>query len=341
MKPQVMYVGVDMSKAHFDAAICPEQESVDLGHYVNDASGRQKMVQAAEAAASKNGCEVIHLVVEPTGGYQMPLVAYAFEQGWEVSLPNPKQVRDWGKGVGQRAKNDPLDSRLLAQYGRERQPKAENQLPPEVTALDSLLRRQEDLQQMLRCEQNRAQVLNYKLDAATTVHESIGRLIAWLEQELAEVDAAIKQVLDEQPDLRTEARLLETVAGVGPKTVVPLLVFLHRWLARTAGQGTAKGLVAFAGLDPQENSSGDSVWKPPRISKMGCSFTRHKLYLAARGGVRARSGPLRHFYDRLRGRGKAYRLALIAAARKILVWAFAVFSRRVPFDPSLHASNAA
>jgi transposase len=119
------------------------------------------------------------------------------------------------------------------------------------------------------------------------------------------------------------------------------LVFLYRWQARTAGQGTAKGLVAFAGLDPQENSSGSSVWRPPTISKMGCTFTRHKLYMAAQGGTRARSGPLRHFYDRLRGRGKAYRLTVIAAARKILVWAFAVFSSKVPFDPSLPVHNSA
>jgi hypothetical protein len=62
--------------------------------------------------------------------------------------------------------------------------------------------------------------------------------------------------------------------------------------------------------------------------------------MAAQGGVRARSGPLRHFYDRLRGRGKAYRLAIIAAARKILVWAFAVFSHKIAFDPSRPVYNA-
>lgn len=341
MKQKPMYVGVDMSKAHLDAAVCPESEAEYLGHYPNQASGWAQLVKESDAVAQQHGYTEIHLVVEPTGGYQLPLVAFAFEHGWAVSMPNPKQVRDWGKGVGRRAKNDPLDSRLLAQYGRKRRPKAENRLPTAVVALDSLLRRQEDLQQMLRCEQNRAQVLAYKQDTAPIVHESIESLCAWLMDELAKVEAAIEQLLDDHPDLRTEARLLETVAGVGAKTVMPLLVFLHRWLARTAGQGAAKGLVAFAGLDPQENNSGNSVWKPPRISKMGCAYTRHKLYLAAKGGVRARSGPLRQFYDRLRGRGKAYRVALIAAARKILVWAFAVFSRKVPFDPSLPASSSA
>lgn len=336
-----LYVGVDMSKSHFDAAICPERGPISLGKYPNDQAGWTQFIKEATVAAKKQGYPSIHLVVEPTGGYQLPLVAFVFDHEWQVSLPNPKRVRDWSKGMGTRAKNDPLDSRILAQFGVACQPETENQLPEAVASLDSLLRRQEDLQKMWRSEKNRAEALDYKSSASPAVKESVERLIAWLEKELAEVEAAIKELLNKHPDLKQEARLLETVAGVGDKTVLPLLVFLHRWQARTAGQGTAKGLVAFAGLDPQEHSSGSSVWRPPTISKMGCRFTRHKLYMAARGGVKARSGPLRSFYDRLRGRGKAYRLAVIAAARKILVWAFAVFSRKTPFDPSLPVHNPA
>lgn len=340
MNKHPLYVGVDMSKQYFDAAICPEREPISLGKYPNNRSGWTQFVKEATAAAQKHGYPSVHLVVEPTGGYQLPLVSFVFDHDWQVSMPNPKRVRDWGKGMGTRAKHDPLDSRILVQFGVAGQPKPENQLPEEAANLDSLLRRQEDLQKMLRSEKNRAEALDYKTSASPAVKESLKRSIAWLEKELSEVDAAIKELLDKHSHLKKEARLLETVAGVGDKTVLPLLVFLYRWQARTARQGTAKGLVAFAGLDPQENSSGSSVWRPPTISKMGCTFTRHKLYMAAQGGVRARSGPLRHFYDRLRGRGKAYRLVIIAAARKILVWAFAVFSHKTAFDPSRPVYNA-
>jgi transposase len=337
----ILYVGVDVSKNYLDVALCLEQESFSLGKYANDEAGLTKLTQDVTQANQKHECDFIHLVVEPTGGYQLPLVILAFEQGWQVSLPNPKQVRDWAKGQGVRAKNDALDSRVLAKFGAKSKPKPENQLPEEIVALDSLLRRQEDLQKMLRDERNRLHALDYKAQASTAARESVERLIDLLEKELAQVEAAINDLLDQHPDLKEEARLLQTVSGVGRKTVLPLLVFLHRWQARTAGQGTAKGIVAFAGLDPQENGSGDSVWHPPTISKMGCTFTRHKLYMAAKGGVRAKSGPLRQFYDRLRGRDKPYRLTVVAAARKILVWAFAIFTRRVPFDPSLHLPNSA
>jgi transposase len=335
---QILYIGSDMSKAYFDVALCPERKASMLGEYPNKEQGYQEMAQELTAEIKSDEETIIHLIVEPTGGYEKQLVAFAFEQGWRVSLPNPKLVRDWAKGMGVRAKNDHLDSRTLAEYGAICQPAPENCLAAEVAGLDTLLRRREDLQQMLREEKNRLEALEYKPHASSAAKRSVGRMIELLEEELEQVEAAMKELLDQHTDLKAQARLLLTVSGIGPKTVLIILVFLHRWEARTAGQGTAKGLVAFAGLDPQERRSGDSVFARPTISKMGCTFTRHKLYLAAKGGVRARSGPLRHFYDRLRGRGKAYDLALIAAARKILVWAFAIFSRQVPFDKSLHAA---
>lgn len=337
---QVLYVGIDMSKDRFDVALCLEREATTLGQYPNNEKGFQKMAQELLPQSEANNETAIHLIVEPTGGYEKRLVVFAFEQGWRVSLPNPKQVRDWAKGMGVRAKNDPLDSRTLAQFGAICQPAPENCLATEVAGLDTLLRRQEDLQQMLRDEKNRRRALDYKPHASPAAKESVERMIGWLEKELEQVEVAIKELLDQHTDLKVQARLLLTVPGIGPKTVLIILVFLHRWQARTAGQGAAKGLVAFAGLDPREHRSGDSVFERSTISKMGCTFARHKLYLSAKGGVMARSGPLRHFYDRLRGRGKAYDLTLIAAARKILVWAFAIFSRQLPFDPALHAPTS-
>ena len=316
---QVIYVGIDMSKDRFDAACCLERKATQLGRYDNVAQGFQKLAHAVPLKPAMAETPSIHLIVEPTGGYEQQLVAFAFEQGWRISLPNPKQVRDWARGMGVRAKNDPLDSRTLAEFGAMSNPMPENCLAAGVGELDTLLRRREDLEQMLQNERNRRHALDYKPHASPAAKESLDRMIEMLKKELEQVEEAIQRLLDQHTELQSDTRLLLTVCGIGPKTVLPILVFLYRWQARTAGRGSAKGLVAFAGLDPQEHRSGDSVFKRPTISKMGCGFTRRRLYLAAKGGVRARSGPLRHFYDRLRGRGKAYTLALIASARKILV----------------------
>lgn len=338
---QNMYIGVDMSKAKLDGAVCVNGQTTTCGEFVNHETGWIKLGHQVEAMAKKEGCETIHLIIEPTGGYHMGLVAFAFERGWQVSLPNPKLVRDWAKAMGVRVKNDKVDSRILAEYGQARRPEPENQLPEHVAALDSLLRRQEDLEKMLRDERNRRHALDYKPHASTQATASVDRLIHLLEQELAEVERAIQEHVNRHDELKKNRRLLNNISGVGPKTVLPLLVFLHRWDARTAGQGTLKGIVAFAGLDPQPYESGSSVCKRPTISKMGCSFTRHKLFMAAKGGVRAKAGPLRLFYDRLRGKHKPYRLTIVAAARKILTWAFIVFSRQEPFNPALAGASAA
>lgn len=337
MSSHPVIVGVDMSKGQFEVSVLQERVQTVVGTFANDEKGQQQLCQQL---GQQWGSEAqIQLVVEPSGGYELPLVAFAFEQGWAVSLPNPKQVRDWAKGMGVRAKNDRLDSQVLAAYGAACRPAPQNCLPAEIGELDSLLRRQEDLKKLLREEQNRQEALAYKPHASDATRRSIQRLIQVLEEELAEVEEAVERLLEDNPHLKAEVRLLRTVPGIGPKTVLPILVFLHRWQARTAGQGTRKGVVAFAGLDPQEYQSGQSVYRRATISRMGCTYTRNKLYMAAQGGVRAKSGPLRHFYDRLRGRGKAYRLTLVATARKILVWAFVVFTRQVPFDPALAEPN--
>lgn len=126
---------------------------------------------------------------------------------------------------------------------------------------------------------------------------------------------------------------MRSVPGIGERNVLPILVLFYRWRARTAGRGTPKGLVAFVGLDPQPYESGRSVHKRATISKMGDRSVRRYLYLGALGGVRGKNA-LRYFYKRLVSRGKAKRLALVAAAHKILTWAWAVFSQGVDFDPS-------
>ena len=125
-------------------------------------------------------------------------------------------------------------------------------------------------------------------------------------------------------------RLL-SVPGIGPRNVLPLLVLLSRWQVQTEGQGTTKGLGALAGLDPQPYQSGTSVARHPHISRQGERRLRSRLYMGALGALRGRNA-VHTFYDRLVGRGKAKKLALVAATRKILVWAWGVFHSGTPFD---------
>jgi transposase len=323
------YLGIDMAAQTFEAAVWQAGQTQPLGHFSNTPAGFQACAQALVATGP---AERIWLIVEPTGGYEHGLVSFALEQAWQISLPNPRQVRSWIKGQGGRAKTDRLDAAHLAAYGAQRQPSAWHPLPPAVQTLDALLARQADLEASLRQERNRQASAARRGDtpAVTASFEAVQTALAGA---LAELQAAIAAHLQQHPDLQAQIRLLRTVPGVGAKTVLPLLVLLSRWQALTAGQGLAKGLVAFVGLDPQTTQSGTSLHPPARISRMGNQQVRQWLFMAALGGKRGHNC-LRDFYDRLVGRGKPKMVALVAAMRKLLVWAWAVFRQQTPFDPA-------
>jgi transposase len=326
-------VGIDIAKASFVAAYWWQGQGYSLGSFPNTPAGFASLAQMLREVQHNRATEQIQLIMEPTGGYELPLAHFALQQQWIVSLPNPRQVRDWAKGIGRRAKTDPQDALLLARYGAERQPAVWHPLPAAVAELEELLRRKDDLEQMLRQERNRQAALAQRPGVPSWVPSSLERVIGALQDELAAIEQTIKQHLRQHADLQASAKLLRSVPGVGAKNVLWLLVVLTRWQVLTDGQGDSRALVAYVGLDPQPYDSGTSVHKRATISRQGSRHLRRRLFLSALGGIRGKN-VLRMFYQRLIGRGKAKKAALIAAARKILVWAWAVFRQHTTFDPT-------
>lgn len=320
-------LGVDVGKSTLVAARWQDRAGTVLGSFPNALEGF-----TALAAALPPG-QPVQLIIEPTGGYELALAAWAAEQGWRVCRPNPRQVRDWAKGRGRRAKTDRQDALLLAQYGADCQPPAWTALPSEVSELESLLRRRDDLEGLLRQERNRLQQLSGRPGVAQAVPPSLKKVIEALEEALAEVEAAIAAHQRQHPSLATAVQRVQSVPGVGKRNSLWLVVVLYRWSTLTDGKGDAKGLTAFLGLDPTPHESGTSVRGPTPISRMGMASVRRLLFLGALGGVRGKN-PLREFYQRLVGRGKPKVVALVAAARKILCWAWAVFQHKTTFDPA-------
>jgi transposase len=329
-----LWLGIDIGKATFVAAVMKGHEALELGEFVNDRAGFVALADAVQAEVS--AATIVHVVLEPTGGYEQAAVAFIYEQGWQVSLPNPKQVRDWAKGTGTRAKTDRQDAKVLARYGATRRPASHPPLAQEVNEMDSLLKRRQDLEQMLQQEKNRLQQLSGRPGIAGAVIPSLEEVIKLLEEALETVNQAIKNHLTQHECMRRELKRLLALPGIGDKVGLSLLVLLHRWQTLTGGDGSAKALTAFVGLDPQPHESGRSVRRRATISKMGNIEMRRLLYMGALSAVHGRN-PLHHFYERLVNRGKAKKLAVVAAARKILVWAWILFSRQIEWDPELHA----
>jgi transposase len=332
--PERLYVGVDIAKADFAAAIAWGGQTTSLGKTTNTAAGCAAFIASIQQGQQACGAEQVHLVVEPTGGLEAELVAAAYASGWLVTVVNTQVVRYWAQGRGRRAKTDRQDALLLAAYGASEKPEPQQPLDEHVAELASLLSRKTDLEQLLRSERNRHGQLRRRTPAA--VRQSIERTITALEQELAAIDAAIQQLQHQHPFLRRQIDQLRSVPGIGAKSAPRILVLLHQFLCRTNGHGSAKQLVAFLGLDPTPYQSGSSVHRHATISRRGNAAFRSLLYFCALGGVGGHN-PLAAFYHSLLARGKPKKLALVACARKTITWAWAVFSHDAFFDAKLLA----
>jgi transposase len=323
-------LGVDIARLTFTAARWEDGHGASLGTFPNTPAG---FAALAEAVGPTDPVAAPAVTLEPTGGYELPLALWAVEQGWTVHVPNPHHVRAWATGIGQRAKTDRQDALLLARYGAERALPPWQPLPTELSELESLVRRKDDLAQLLRQERNRQHALSVRPGVARAVPASVERVIGLLEEELRQVEEAIAAHLQAHATLQETLALLRTVPGIGERTAVPVLVTLGRWDTRPGGAGSAKALVAYVGLDPRPHESGTSVHQRPAISRQGDRVTRCRLYLSAVGGIRGHT-PLQTFYQHLLGQHKPKKLALVAAARKILIWAWAVYRQQTAFDPA-------
>lgn len=338
---QVLYLGVDVSLEHLDIAFATRPTSRHtLGRYGNHAAGWLALATAVEelqqqGLTTDEATPAVHLMVEPTGGYEAGLLYFAYQQGWLVTLVNPLQVRRWAEGQGQRAKTDRQDALMLAGYGATTQPDPQDEMDAGAAHLDDLLRRRHDLEQLRRAEQNRLDQVQRKPRSAPAVQQSLERTLRTLDEELQALEEAIRQLLKEYPVLHAQRKLLRSAPAIGEKLSLELLVLCYRFDAYTRGQGTVKQIVAFLGLDPQPRESGKSK-RRALISRQGNARLRALLYCGALGGVRGHN-PLRTFYQRLVADGKAKKLALVACARKVLTWVWALFTTNTPFDAARYA----
>ena len=245
----------------------------------------------------------VHLVVESTGGYEELVVATFRRAGARVSVVNPKRVRDFARACGQFAKADPVDARILAQFGRAMRPAPTEPLDPQTLELRALLDRRHQLVVNRVAEKNRLKL------APPPVRDDIQAHIDWLTERIDDFEQQLKTLL-ERPRFKDKARVVQSVPGVGTITTVTLLALLPE-----LGSTNRKRIAALAGLAPYANESG--AIKGRRRIFGGRARVRSILYLAA--VVASRHNPtLKAFYRRLLDNGKAKKVALTALARKLL-----------------------
>jgi len=320
----VFYLGMDVAKAKLDCCLL-----LDI------ASGKRKtkVVSNTKAgiadllawAAKQGGApETLHVVMEGTGVYHEPAALALADAGVAVSIVNPAQVKDFGRGLAVRTKTDGVDSFVLARYGALLKPVAWTPPAPEARVLQALLARREAIAQDLQRERNRQE----KADATDTperIRQSLAESIAFLSEQLHQLQQDIDDHIDRHPGLKDDMALLQSIPAVGPRVGGNLLSVMHSHHFASAEQ-----LAAYLGLVPVERQSGSSVLGRPRLSKAGPARIRALLYMAAVVAIRY-NPHVKAVYGRLLARGKSKMSALGAAMRKLVHLCFGVLKTRQPY----------
>ena len=321
----MFYLGMDVAKAKLDCCLL-----------LDEASGRRKTKVVSNAksgivdllawVAKQNVSPgALHVVMEATGVYHEQAAMALADAGITVSIVNPAQVKDFGRGLAVRTKTDGVDSFVLARYGALLKPVAWTPPAPEARMLQALLSRREAITQDLQRERNRQE----KADATDTpdrIRQSLADSIEFLVKQLAELQQDIDQHIDRHPSLRDDMALLQSIPAVGPQVGGNLLSVM-----RSHEFSSAEQLAAYLGLVPVERQSGSSVMGRARLSKAGPARIRAVLYMAA--VVATRHNPhVKAVYDRLLARGKSKMSALGAAMRKLVHLCFGVLKTRKPYQ---------
>ena len=263
--------------------------------------------------------------MEGTGGKPEKAALALADAGVIVSIINPAQIKDFGRGLAVRTKTDGVDSFVLARYGALLKPAAWQPPPPEARVLQALLARREAIAQDLQRERNRQE----KADAADTperIRQSLADSIEFLVKQLAELQQDIDRHIDKHSNLKDDMALLQSIPAVGTQVSGNLLSVM-----RSHNFGSAEQLAAYLGLVPVERQSGSSVLGRARLSKAGPARIRAVLYMAAI--VATRYNPhVKAVYDRLLARGKPKMSALGAAMRKLVHLCFGVLKTRQPYQ---------
>lgn len=302
-----VFVGIDVSKAQVDVAVRPE------GRFAapNDEAGVAQVLERLRAVPPTL------VVVEATGGLEIPLVGALATAGVPVVVVNPRQVRDFAKAAGRLAKTDAVDAQVLAHFAEVMRPEP-RPLPDEQTqALAAILARRRQLVEMLTAEQNRL------ASARQAMRTSLRAHITWLERELSHTDRDLASAIRESPVWREKEALLRSMPGVGPVLTTTLLANLPE-----LGTVTGKQIAALVGVAPFNRDSG--TWRGKRAVWGGRAPIRAVLYMGAL--VAARFNPvIRAFYLRLCAAGKAKKVALTACMRKLLLILNAMLKHRTPW----------
>jgi transposase len=313
------FAGVDVAKDSLAACVLVgDQRRHDAtAAYTDDG------VAALLADFAARGVRLV--VCEATGGLERRLVVALLAARLSVVVINPKQMRDFAKGLGTRAKNDPVDAGVIARFAQMVRP-APRELPSDQQALlNDLAARRGQLVQMRVAELNRLQQAS-----APKIVKGIERLIKALDKQVTEVEGLIAEQIANDPQWLATAAILDSVPGIAITTAHQLVAELPE-----LGRLDRREIAALAGLAPFDHDSGK--YKGQRRIGGGRAQVRCALFMVMLSAI-AKNPLIKPVYERMVAAGKKKMVALTACMRKLLVILNAMVKNRTMWNPNFAAA---
>jgi transposase len=312
MSTQKIYAGIDVSKHTLNIAIYPSNEEWETG---NDDEG---IAQTVKKMKQK---KVELVVLEPTGGYERPLVLALHLSKVRLALINPRQGRDFAKSLGRLAKTDRVDAMMLARFGEATKPEP-REVPDQASLeLEALVLRRRQLVSMKAAEKCR------RSTSFSFIRLEIDEHIRLLEKQIEVLGKQIDERIKNNEKWKARSKILVTVPGVGEVTSMTLVAELPE-----LGHLDKKKIAALVGVAPMNCDSGK--YRGKRRIWGGRASVRSALYMATFAAVRW-NPVIRSYFEALMARGKLFKVAMVACMHKMLGILNAMVAHNQPWCPQL------
>ena len=303
------FVGIDVSKSWVDIYVRPDATGFRCA---TDGAGLAELVRRLQPLGP------VLVVMEASGGYEGIVAASLAEAGLPVAIVNPRQTRKFAEALGQLAKTDAIDARVIAHFAEAVRPPPRPMPDAMMRQLQELLARRRQLVVMINAEKQR-----FAKAESQVTQRSHKAMLRSLESERGRIDRAIDKLVQHSPLWCKKLDLLTSVPGVGDIVARTLLAELPE-----LGTVDRHQIAALAGVAPFSRDSGRK--KGRRFVRAGRVQVRAPVYMACLVAIRF-NPPLKTFYRRLRAAGKPPRLALVAVMRKLLTILNAMLRDNTPW----------
>jgi len=333
-----LFVGIDISARTFTAASMPSGQTPSKGQTFNQTHSDFAQLQRHLLSLEPDPTAIL-VVMEATGTYWMRLALDLINAQIAVAVINPAQAHDFAKALLKRSKTDAIDAQSLAELAARLQPQPWTPPPAVSSELQQRLVHRDALVNVRTQFRNQLHALEQQPIIIERVRTRLQELIAHLDEQIAEVEQEIGAALEQDQAWASAAAHLASIKGLGMLTIAWLLTATSNFTLTTTPEAAAN----YAGLVPQLRQSGTSVRGRARIGHSGHARLRRALYMATLSAIH-HNPVIKAFYQRLIAKGKAKKVAVCAAARKLLRIAWAVASKKHAFDPNYaqrHVARAA